>query len=82
MSSVILHAAVLKKFFNHKTNSPPGKSSYITLATLAENIEAFERRFYTTNNRTQINLHENDLFLLTKAFDARYQLDFLPANLK
>ena len=75
LSSVIPHAAVLKKFFNHKANSPPGpdQSSSTTLATLAENIEeAFERRFYTTNNSSRINLHDNDLFLLTTAVDPRY----------
>ena len=49
-SSVIPHAAVLIKFFNHKASSPPGldQSSSTTLATLAENIEkASERMFYT-----------------------------------
>ena len=49
-SSVIPHATKLKKCFNHIANSPPGldQSNYITLA---ENIEeAFERKFYTTNN--------------------------------
>ena len=50
---------------------------------MAKNIEeAFERRFYTTNNSTRTNLHDNDLFLLTTAFDSRYRLDFFPANLK
>ena len=50
---------------------------------MAENIEeAFERRFYTTNKSTRINLYDNDLFLLTKAVDPRYRLDFFPANLK
>ena len=83
LSSVIPHAAVLKKFFNYKANSPPVQSSSTTLATMAENIEeAFERRFYTTNNSTRINLHDNDLFLLTTAVDPRYRLDFFPANLK
>ena len=50
---------------------------------MVENIkEAFERRFYTTNNSKRINLHDNDLFLLTTAVDQRYRLDFYPANLK
>ena len=39
LSSAILHAAVLKKWFNHKAFSPPGQSSPTTLATLAENIK-------------------------------------------
>ena len=85
LSSVIPHAAVLKKFFNHKANNIPGldQSSCTTLATLAENIEeVFEIRFYTTNNSSRINLHDNDLFLLTTAVDPRYRLDFFPDNLK
>jgi len=50
---------------------------------LAGNIvKAFERRFYTTNNSTPLNLHDNDLFLLTTVFDPRYRLDFFPGNLK
>ena len=81
--SSVFHGAVLKYFFNHKAYSPPGQSNSTTLVTMAENIkEAFERRFYTTNNSTQINLHDNDLFLLTTAVDPRYRLDFFPANLK
>ena len=36
LSSVIRHAAVLKRFFNHKAYSPPGQSSSTTLATLAK----------------------------------------------
>ena len=85
LSSVIPHAAVLKKFFNHKANNPPGpdQSSSTTLAILAENIEeVFERRFYTTNNSSRINLHDNDLFLLTTAVDPRYRLDFFSDNLR
>ena len=82
LSSVIPHAAVLKKFFNHKANSPPGpdQSSSTTLAETIE--EAFERRFYTTNNSSRINLHDNDLFLLTTAVDPRYRLDFFSDNLR
>ena len=50
---------------------------------MAENIDkSFEKTFYTTNNSTRINLHDNDLFLLTTAVDPRYRLDFFPANLK
>ena len=82
LSSVIPHAAVLKKFFNHKANSPPGPDQSSS-TTLAENIEeAFERRFYTTNNSSRINLHDNDLFLLTTAVDPRYRLDFFSDNLR
>ena len=79
LSSVIPHAAVLKKCFNHKANSPPGpdQSSSTALTTLAENVEeAFERRSFTTNNSTRINLHDNDLFLLTTAVDPQYRLLF------
>ena len=48
LSSVILHAAVLKRFFNLKAISPPGQRSS---RTLEENIEeAFEKKFYPTNN--------------------------------
>ena len=53
LSSVILHAAVLRYVFNHKTNSQPGldQSSSTILVTLAENRKkAFKKRFYTTNN--------------------------------
>ena len=83
LSSVIPHAAVLKKFYNHKANSPLGQIGSTTLATLAGNIvKAFERRFYTTNNSTRLNLHDNDLFLLTTVVDPRYRLDFFPGNLK
>ena len=50
---------------------------------MTKNIkEAFERRFYTTNNSTRINLYDKDLFLLTTAFDLQYRLDFFPANLQ
>ena len=53
MSSAIPDTTVLKKYFNHKANTPPEKCSSTNLATLAENIEkAFERRLYTTNNST------------------------------
>ena len=47
LSSVIPHAAVLKKKFYHKAHSPPGQSSSTTLATLAENTkEALKRTYY------------------------------------
>ena len=83
LSSLIPHAALLKKYYSHKAYSPPGQSNSTTIATLVENIKAnFERRFYTNNNSTRINLNDNDLFLLTTAVDPRYGLDFLPANLK
>ena len=50
---------------------------------MAENIEeTFERMFFTTNNSTRINLHDNNFFILTTAVDPRYRLDFFPANLK
>ena len=52
------------------------------MATLAEKMETFERRFYTNNNSTRINLHDNELFLLATAVYPRYQLNFFPANLK
>ena len=49
LSSVIQHAAVLKKVFNPKAYSPPGQSSFTTLAILAECIKkAFKRSFHTT----------------------------------
>ena len=44
--------------------------------------QVFLKRIYTTNNRTRINLHDNNLFLLTIAVDPRYRLYFFPANLK
>ena len=64
LSSEISHAEVLKKFFNHKANSPAlGQSSSTTLTTLAENIEkVLERRFYTTKNSTRVYLHDNEYF--------------------
>ena len=83
LSSVIRRAAALKRFFNHKTNSNLSESSFTTLESLAESIEeAFERRLYSTNNSKQINLHDNDLFLLTTGIDLSYKLNFFPENLK
>ena len=83
LSSVTLHAAVIKWFFNHKASSPSHQSSSTNLASLAENIkEPFERKFYTICNSTRINLHDNDLFLPTTTVDSRYRLDFFPDNLK
>ena len=38
LSGVIPRAAVLKKFFNHKANSPPGRDQSSS-TTLEENIE-------------------------------------------
>ena len=74
---MIPHAAVMKKFFSHKANSPQGESKSTTLATLAENIEeVFERRFYTTINSTRINLYDNDFLLRTTAVDPRIDLTF------
>ena len=73
-----MQAAVLKKFFNHKANSPPGQSSSTTLADYVE--DAFKRRFYTSNVSTRINLHGKNL--LTTAVDPRYRFDFFPDNLK
>ena len=56
---------------------------FYNFGNLPENIkEAFKRRFYTTINSTRINLHDNDLFLLTTAVDPRYRLDFFHTNLK
>ena len=53
------------------------------MESLAESIEeAFERRLYSTNNSKQINLHDNDLFLLTTGIDLSYKLNFFPENLK
>ena len=75
---MIPHAAVMKKFFSHKANSPQGESKSTTLATLAENIEeVFERRFYTTINNTRktfiitIFYYAQQLFTLST-----YRLDF------
>ena len=57
LSSVNPHAAALKRFFNYKTNSTSSESSFTTLESLAESIEeAFERRLYSTNNSSRINL--------------------------
>ena len=57
LSSVISHAAVLKQSLKHKAYGPQGQSSSTALATLAENIKkASERRFYTINDSTRINL--------------------------
>ena len=65
LSSLITHAAVLKKFYNHKANITSSESSFTTLQSLAESIEeAFERRLCSTNNSTRINLLDNNLFLL------------------
>ena len=81
--SIIPHATALKRFFNHKANSTSSESSFTTLESLAESIEeAFERRLYSTNNSSRINLHDNNLFLLTTAIDPRYKLNFFPKNLK
>ena len=44
--------------------------------------EAFERRFCTTNNSSQINLYDSNLFLLTASVDLWYRLDCFPTNLK
>ena len=44
--------------------------------------EAFERRLYSTNDSLRINLHDNNLFLLTAAIDPKYKLNFFPKNLK
>jgi len=83
LSNVILHAAALKRYFNHKVNSTSSESSFTTLESLAENIEeAFKRRWCSTNNSSQINLHDNNLFLLTTAIDPRYKLNFFSENLK
>ena len=83
LSSVIRRAAALKRFFNHKTNSNLSESSFTTLESLAESKEeAFKIRFYSINNSSQINLYDNNLFLLTTAIDPRYKLNFFPENLK
>ena len=37
--SVIRHAAAIKRYFNHKTNSNSSKSSFTTLESLAESKE-------------------------------------------
>ena len=50
---------------------------------MAESIdEAFKRRLYSTNNSSQINLHNNNLILLTTSTNPRYRLNFFPENLK
>ena len=60
-------------------NSNLSESSFTTLESLAESIEeAFERRLYSTNNSKQINLHDNDLFLLTTGIDLSYKLNSFP----
>ena len=75
LSSVIPHAAALKRSFNHKANSTSSESSFTTLESLAESIEeAFERRLYSTNNSSRINVQDNNLFLLTTAIVLRYKL--------
>ena len=63
LSSVIPYAAALKTFFNHKANSTTSESSFTTLESLAESVEeAFERRLYSTNNSSRINLNDNKFF--------------------
>ena len=80
LSSVIPHAAVLKKITNHRANNLPSLEQ-ISYTTLTENIEeAFKIRYYTTKNNTRVNLH--DMILLFIAVDPQYQLDFFPANIK
>ena len=70
-------------WLNHKANSTPSESSFTPLESLAENVEeAFERRFYSTNNSSRIYLHGNNLFLVTTAIDPRYKLNYFPENLK
>ena len=77
------HATALKSFFNHKTNITLSENSYTPLESFAESKEeAFERRLYSINNSSRINLHDNNLFLLTTTIDPRYKLDFFPENLK
>ena len=50
---------------------------------MTESIEeAFERSLYSTNDSLQINFHDNNFFLLTRAIDPRYKLNFFPENLK
>ena len=81
--SVIRHAAPLKRFFNHKTNSNSSESSFTTLESLAESLEeAFERRLYSINNSSRIDLHVSNLVLLTTAINPGYKLKFFPKNLK
>ena len=83
LSSVIPHAAALKRSFNHKANSTSSEISFTTLENLAGSIEeAFERRLYSTNNSSRINVHNNNLFLLTTVIGLRYKLNFFPENLK
>ena len=73
--SVIPHAAAYIGY--HKANSTLSESSFTILESLAESIkEAFERRFYSTNNSSQIYFHGNNLFLVTTAIDPRYKLNF------
>ena len=83
LPSVIRHAASSKRFFNNKTNSNSNESSFTTLESLAESIEeALERRLYSINKSSRINLHDNNLFLQSTAIDPRYKLNFCPENLK
>jgi len=77
LSSVIPHAAALKRVFNHKANSTSSKSSFTTLESVAESIEeAFKKRLYSTNNSSRIYIHNNNLFLVTTAIDLRYNHKF------
>ena len=83
LSCVIRRAAAWKRFFNNKTKSYSSESSFTNLESLAERIEeAFERRLYSINNSLRINLHDNNLFLLTTAIDPKYKLNFFPENHK
>ena len=51
--------------------------------TLAEIIEeARERRFYSTNNSSGLNLNDNSLLLVTTAVDPLYRISVFPPNLK
>ena len=77
-----MHSA-LKRFFNHEANSTSSEMSFTTLENFAESIEeAFERRLYSTNNISRINLHDNNLFLLTTDIDPRLKINFFPENLE
>ena len=65
LSTVIPHAAVFKKFYNHKENITSSESNFTTLQSLAKSIEkAFKRRLYSANNSLRINFYDNNVFLL------------------
>ena len=60
------------------TPSPLNKPLEASSVPTTSGFKAFKRRLYSTNNGSRINLHDNNLFLLTTAIDPRYRLNFFP----